>query len=356
MRTGERQSVQQVTERTEEGLRSGPTNYAGMPVKPWMRRTLRIAGLYNLAFGLFVVLAPAAVLGLIGLETASIPPMGIVFWQCIGMIVGVYGIGYLIAAGDPVRHWPIVLVGLLGKVLGPIGFVDAALIRGVVDPAFGWVILFNDLIWWVPFGLILAAAYKVTESRRRAGLLSFRDDGADVAEPMRRADADGYDLVRLSEMQPLLIVFLRHFGCTFCRETLQDLAEQHASVDAAELRVVLVHMVEHDVAQKRFAEYGLHDAISVSDPLRRMYRVFGLESGGVRQLLGARVWLRGVLAGLFGGHGVGRLAGDGLQMPGAFVVRNGCIVAGFRHADAADRPDYAQIAAACGDGRCAVGG
>lgn len=39
-------------------------------------------------------------------------------WQCVGMIVGVivgvYGIGYLVAASDPRRHWPIVLVGLLG--------------------------------------------------------------------------------------------------------------------------------------------------------------------------------------------------------------------------------------------------
>ena len=41
----------------------------------------------------------------------------------MGMIVGVYGIGYLIAARDPRTHWPIVLVGLLGKVFGPIGFV-----------------------------------------------------------------------------------------------------------------------------------------------------------------------------------------------------------------------------------------
>ena len=33
-------------------------------------------------------------------------------WQCVGMIVGVYGVGYLVAASDPLRHWPIVLVGM----------------------------------------------------------------------------------------------------------------------------------------------------------------------------------------------------------------------------------------------------
>jgi hypothetical protein len=80
-------------------------------------------------------------------------------WQCIGMIVGVYGIGYAIAAFDPWRHWPIVLVGLLGKLLGPIGLAQAVA-EGTLPLAFGWTNLTNDLIWWVPFGLILWRVYR----------------------------------------------------------------------------------------------------------------------------------------------------------------------------------------------------
>ena len=75
------------------------------------------------------------------------------------MIVGVYGIGYLIAASDPIRHWPIVLVGFLGKVLGPIGFAEA-LWSERLPLAFGFNIVTNDLIWWVPFFLILSSAWK----------------------------------------------------------------------------------------------------------------------------------------------------------------------------------------------------
>jgi hypothetical protein len=67
--------------------------------------------------------------------------------QCVGMIVGVYGIGYLIAASDPLRHWPIVLVGFLGKIFGPIGFLAAGL-RGDLPWSWGVTILSNDLIWW----------------------------------------------------------------------------------------------------------------------------------------------------------------------------------------------------------------
>jgi ligand-binding SRPBCC domain-containing protein len=73
------------------------------------------------------------------------------------MIVGVYGIGYLIAANDSRTHWPIVLVGLLGKVFGPIGFL-VALLRGTFPLLFGLTILTNDLLWWIPFAMILRDA------------------------------------------------------------------------------------------------------------------------------------------------------------------------------------------------------
>jgi ligand-binding SRPBCC domain-containing protein len=51
----------------------------------------------------------------------------------------------------------VVLVGLLGKLFGPVGFA-AALARGAFPPAFGLTILTNDLVWWVPFALILRDA------------------------------------------------------------------------------------------------------------------------------------------------------------------------------------------------------
>ncbi len=53
-------------------------------------------------------------------------------------------------------------VGLLGKILGPIGF-SQAVINGVYDIRFGYIILTNDLIWWVPFGFILWNSYKESE-------------------------------------------------------------------------------------------------------------------------------------------------------------------------------------------------
>ncbi len=115
--------------------------------------TLWLAAAYNLLWGAWVVLFPMASFDAIGMTRPNYPE----FWQCIGMIVGVYGIGYAIAAKAPDRHWPIVLVGFLGKIFGPIGFLDAIL-KARLPWAFGWHIVFNDLIWWIPFALTLAYA------------------------------------------------------------------------------------------------------------------------------------------------------------------------------------------------------
>ena len=121
---------------------------------------LLAAAAYNLLWGAAVVAAPQAFFRWAEMELPRYPEI----WQCVGMIVGVYGFGYAIAAFDPLRHWPIVLVGLLGKVLGPIGFA-VALARGVFPPRFALTILTNDLIWWLPFAGILWAAWTAGSGR-----------------------------------------------------------------------------------------------------------------------------------------------------------------------------------------------
>lgn len=71
-------------------------------------------------------------------------------FQCIGMIVGVYAIGYWLIAINPKRFGAFVYVGLLGKIFGPLGFIYSALI-GKLPWAFGWINITNDLIWLPAF-------------------------------------------------------------------------------------------------------------------------------------------------------------------------------------------------------------
>ncbi len=127
---------------------------SGSTSPPWMGKILLAAAVYNIAWGTFAILSPLTLFRWCGFDPLPTYPE---LWQCIGMIVGVYGVGYAIAASDPFRHWPIVLVGLLGKIFGPIGFIGAVT-SGRFPLAMGWTIVTNDLIWWIPFGVILWSA------------------------------------------------------------------------------------------------------------------------------------------------------------------------------------------------------
>lgn len=126
-----------------------------MQSKPWMKTVMKIAAIYNIVWGAWVVLFPLSFFHLTGMDE-PIHPM---IWQGMGMVIGVYGLGYWWSAANPVKHWPIVAVGFLGKIFGPIGFV-MNYITGAVPASFGYTLLTNDLIWWVPFFLILNEARK----------------------------------------------------------------------------------------------------------------------------------------------------------------------------------------------------
>lgn len=155
----------------------------------------------------------------------------------------------------------------------------------------------------------------------------------------------GAPLAELSQGPGALVVFLRHSGCTFCREALGDLRERKPELDKAGVQPVLVHMGPPGSLDALLAKYGLAGAQTISDPSKSLYKAFELKRGGAMQLFGPRVWLPGLMATLRG-HLVGKMVGDGFQMPGAFLVKDGRVARAFRHETVADRPDYAGLA--CG--------
>lgn len=114
--------------------------------RPW----LYAAAAYNLIWGTVNIIAPSLFFDLIDAEEPNYLPI----WQVVGMFVLIYAPAYWWAGRRPARHRHLVLIGLLGKILGPIGFVWAVA-NDDLPQAFGWTIVTNDLIWWPAFGLYL---------------------------------------------------------------------------------------------------------------------------------------------------------------------------------------------------------
>jgi hypothetical protein len=118
------------------------------------RAVFVLAGLYNIAWGVWSYLDPQWLFRFSGLA----PLNHSAIFACLAMVIGLYGILYLEVARVSQRGWLIAAVGLTGKVLGPIGLA-VLIARGVWPPATLIICLTNDFIWWLPFGLYLKDAW-----------------------------------------------------------------------------------------------------------------------------------------------------------------------------------------------------
>lgn len=114
--------------------------------RPWFYA----AAVYNLVWGAINVLFPTLFFDLVGMAR----PNYLALWQVVGMFVLVYAPAYWWAGRFPGRHRALIVIGLLGKICGPLGFVWSVG-TGQLPLAFGWTILTNDLIWWPAFFLYL---------------------------------------------------------------------------------------------------------------------------------------------------------------------------------------------------------
>jgi peroxiredoxin len=157
----------------------------------------------------------------------------------------------------------------------------------------------------------------------------------------------GHTLTELADEKPVLLVFLRFFGCSFCREAISDISKKRKKIEDKGFTIVFVHMApEPEIAERFFKKYKLFPINHISDPEKRFYKSFGLTQGTPVQIFGLMNWIRGFEASIIEGHGnanPNQELGDGFQMPGVFVVYKGNIMNSFIHKHPYDRPDYEEI-------------
>ena len=160
---------------------------------------------------------------------------------------------------------------------------------------------------------------------------------------------NGWDLESLSHEAPTLVVFLRHFNCIYCRESLAELQRLRKAIEAEGVRIAAVHMGTESQAEELLSLFDLADIERFSDPERRLYSAFGLERTSLGRLLGPASWLGMVRAGLKSRSlpeaKLKGIVGDVLQMPGVFLLKDGQIVRDFRPERVDKQPEYLEMAA-----------
>ena len=147
--------------------------------------------------------------------------------------------------------------------------------------------------------------------------------------------------------QPVLLVFLRQFGCIFCREALSEISRVRAQIEGFGTKIVFIHMSDNETAATYFIEYNLDNPTHVSDPDQEFYKGFGLLKGNFQQLFGLQTWVRGFKLGKDQGILPQKQIGDGLQMPGVFLLHENKIKEHFVHQEISQKPDYMKMLECC---------
>ena len=303
------------------------------PLPDWIGIVLRFAGITNAVWGLTFVLFTDAML-----RWAEMPVPEMLFsWKMTGFISVIFGAAYFLAAGNPLRHALIIGVGFFVKLTGTVIIVDY-LFSNLISNRLALFFTLKDSLWAVVFAFIL---YHIFRARQAPD----QTDNAPPEDTLSQFKTQaGNSLHDLSFSRPVYLVFLRHFGCTFCREAIGELQKKRKAIEAEGMQIVFVHMGKQGEAEQYFSKYGFRGAIHISDPDCVLYNTFQLKRGSFSQLFGLKSWLRGFEAGILRGYGVGKLVGDGFRMPGVFVLCKGQIIKEYRHTHAADRPDYEGLA------------
>lgn len=168
--------------------------------------------------------------------------------------------------------------------------------------------------------------------------LNFSRNAPDVT--LQKPSGEPVQLSTLWKKKPLLLAFTRHFGCTQCKEMLDELVAGKDRLEEAGLGLAVV-MQGTPEATGKFASRYAPGLLVLADPERTAYKAYGLERGNVFQtFLNPRIWSAISRAARKGYRVEPPPAGqDARQMSGTFIIsRDGQIQLPYYYDHIADHP------------------
>lgn len=117
---------------------------SGLP--NWMHTILRTAGIYNIVAGVAMMTLYHEGFKFLSLErTDFMMPI-----QLVGVLVAVFGVGYLMVDRNPHENQNVLYLGFLSKAIGPaVSLIYIA--KGMLPLSFLIVLFFADTIYLYPF-------------------------------------------------------------------------------------------------------------------------------------------------------------------------------------------------------------
>lgn len=127
-------------------------------------------------------------------------------------------------------------------------------------------------------------------------------------------------LAQIWQKQPILIFFLRHFGCALCRSHLHSIRDNYDQFRERGAEVIAMTFADPRGAAQFVHQNRLPFRV-FADPLRNSYRAFTLAEGTLNDALGLDVLARQVTQALRGNIPYMTSIGSSIkQLGGTFIV------------------------------------
>jgi peroxiredoxin len=169
--------------------------------------------------------------------------------------------------------------------------------------------------------------------------LKFNDPAPDF-----EVQAASGALIRLSSLwakHPLLLAFVRHFGCPQCKVMLEELRQYLPDIQRRQ--IALAAITQGDITQSQeFCQKFATDILCLCDPQHIVYTAYGLGRGNLVQiLLAPQIW-RGRKKGY--PPQMPPKGQDALLMSGVFIIGpDGRIRLPYYYDNIADHPPFALL-------------
>lgn len=130
------------------------------PLTPWMKSLLWFAGGYNLLAGAGMLCLYHEGYKVLGMSKPEVNlPV-----QLVGVLVGLFGVGYWLVAGNPVENRNLLMLGFCSKALGSVLGVYYVL-AGKLPVFFLAILLVSDIVYLPPFAIIVRRLYRIAAAR-----------------------------------------------------------------------------------------------------------------------------------------------------------------------------------------------
>jgi peroxiredoxin len=178
---------------------------------------------------------------------------------------------------------------------------------------------------------------------------------ASVLEDVVLNDYEGHP-VRLGDLwseRPAVLVFVRHFGCVFCRQMAVDIHRHRHRFEEADVELAVIGFGTAEYARE-FRRMQNVDLRLLVDPDRKVYELVGAKVATLNELIGPRQILRGLRATIMsrlkqGSIAVhqGKILDHAAQLGGVLVIApDGSVRYAYLSEESGDNPPAQEVLAA----------